>query len=740
MLTISVVIAFISTANSKGADGLEIDAAEVDRPRVGLVLSGGGARGAAHLGVLKVLEELLVPIDLIIGTSMGAVIGGTYASGMNIDEMETRIKLINSDSILRDETPRRKQTERRRQDDKLNYIGPEFGIHNGELHLPKGAVSGVRLEALLRSLVTQGDDPSFDALPIAFRAVTTNIENGDMYLVSSGNLVAAMRASMSIPGLFTPIELDGRMLIDGGLSRNIPIEVARDMGVDIVIAVDVSTRLMTRDEVTSLIGVSAQVINILTESNQQKSISSLTAKDILITPDLGDFDASDFDRMGSIVRLGEIAAGLKSAQLETLAISPSAYAKHRASQQLTINTQPKPIDEIRFVGLTRVNAEVLHSLLKTKIGQPLDSAVIDNDLERIYGRGDFIQVRYHVLNENSRRVLAIRAEEKTIGPDYLRFGLGLSNDFSGNAHFQALINHRKTWINSLGAEWRNDFKIGRINQLTSSLHLPLITSQTYFVSPYIDLEQEPFDVYSGPKRTARFTRQSYNLGFDMGIEISTIGEIRIGVFRGYRGFDLDTGPVELQDSDTSVKTAGSRIRLAIDQLDSRKLPRSGYAVSLNILKSNSELGAQDSYTRWDTSFTSAFSLGTHTLQVALRAGDHSADNNLPDYDLFQLGGFLKLSGLQNGQLLGRSYKFGRLVYGHQITKLPLLQGVFGGFSLEAGQVDNPLIESNTSGLIRAASVFLATDTPIGPVYLGLGHAEGGNTALYLFLGIPLADN
>lgn len=734
IITVSAVFGFsVATAN---AQVTEIKSPHSDRPRIALVLSGGGARGAAHIGVLKVLEELRVPVDLIIGTSMGAVVGGTYASGMSIEEMEERIGLINSDNILRDEPPRENLTERRRQDDKLNFIGPEFGVQNGELHLPKGAVSGIRLDALLRSLVRQGDDPSFDALPIPFRAVATNIESGKMHVLSSGNLVSALRASMSIPGVFTPVALDGSLLVDGGLTRNLPIDIARKMGVDIVIAVNISTPLMSRDRLTSLLGVSTQVINILSDVNEQESLTSLTANDILISPELGDFGASDFDNMASIIKLGEEATRLKTESLQKLTLSASGYAKHRASQRFIFDTPDKSIDEIRFTGLNRVNPEVLKNLLQTKIDLPLDPIVIDSDLERIYGRGDFVQVSYRLLDENSKHVLIIDVHEKAIGPDYLRFGLGLSNDFAGNAHFQALIRYRQTWINSLGAEWRNDIKIGRINQLTSEFYQPLSVAQSYFIAPYVDIEQKPFDVYGGRNRVARFTRQTASLGLDIGTEISTIAELRLGVFRGRRSFELDTGPVELQDADNSVNTAGTRIRLDIDQLDSRKLSRSGYALSLDIQDSSPQLGAQDAYTRWESNFNSAFSMGEHTLQLALSAGDHFADEALPSYDLFQLGGFMKLSGLHSGQLLGQSYRFGRLVYGHRITRSPLLQGFFGGFSLEAGQVNEPLLESSPTGLINAASVFLATDTPIGPVYLGLGHAEGGNTALYLYLGMP----
>lgn len=710
--------------------------AQTDRPRIGLVLSGGGARGAAHIGVLEVLEELRVPIDVIAGTSMGAIVGGAYASGLSVAEMKKRIGSIRTADILRDDPPRSEQSIRRRQEDRTNFLGPEIGVRDGRMHLPKGAVSGIGLEALLRSLVHKGGVTDFDALPIPFRAIATDIETGRMRVLATGDLPSALRASMSIPGLFAPAELAGRLLVDGGLTRNLPVDIAHAMGADIVIAVNLGTPLLRRDQVTSVLGVTAQMINILTEQNVRTSLQALTARDILISPELGDFAASDFDRMNDVVGLGASAARSAAEALRSLALSPSAYAQLRANQSPQIAEQALPIDEIRFAGLQRVNPEVLHRLLSTRTGRPLDQAVLDADLGRIYGRGDFDHVGYRVDTESGKRVLIIDAAEKSAGPDYLRFGLGLSNDFSGNAHFQALASYRKTWVNSLGAEWRSDLRLGRINQFTSEFYQPLTLGQNFFVAPYLDIEQKPFDVFQGRSRIARFSRQSGAIGLDAGAQFASLGDIRLGMYRGRRSFALDTGPSTLLRDDAAIDIGGARLRVRADHLDNGKFPRRGYAAALEVIASQPLLGARDRYMRWDAEYLAAFSKGDHTLQFALRAGGAAGSSRLPNYDLFQFGGLLQLSGYRTGQLLGQSLVFGRAVYAHRISSSPLLQGLFGGISLEAGRVGDPLLPGSPTGTLTAGSVFIATDTPLGPIYLGVGHARGGNSALYLYLGVP----
>ncbi len=708
----------------------------VQRPRIGLVLSGGGARGAAHIGVLKVLEELRVPVDAIAGTSMGALVGGAYASGMTVAEMQLQVLSIRTADILRDDPPRRDQPERLKRDDSINFLGPEFGVKDGQLSLPKGAVSGIGLEALLRGFVRSGGEPRFDALPIPLRVVATDIETGRVHVLDSGDLASALRASISIPGLFAPAEVDGRMLVDGGLTRNLPVDVARQMGVDIVIAVNLGTPLLRRDQVTSVLGVTAQMINILTEQNVRESLAALTDRDILISPALGDFESSDFDHMADIVGVGEAAARELTARLDRLALSTSDYAAHRASRQVAVAGASAAIDEIRFAGLSRVNPAAVRTLVNTRAGRPLDAAVLDADLQRIYGQGDFDHVGYQLLDEAGKRVLVIDAEEKSSGPDYLRFGLGLSNDFAGNAYFQALASYRRTWVNSRGAEWRTDLKLGRVNQITSALFQPLWAGGSWFLAPSVDLEQKPFDVFDGRDRVARFSRQTGQVALDAGVQSKVLGEVRLGLYRGRRTYRLDTGPSALVSADEKVDIGGTRLRLSRDLLDSGRFPRDGYALSLDVLASQPAIGARDRYTRWEADYVAAFSSGQDTLQLGLHAGGALGGDVLPAYDLFPFGGFMQLSGFRTGQLLGQSVAFGRVVYARRIFGGPLLEGMFGGFSLEAGRVGDPLLPASPTGLLTAGSIFIATDTPVGPVYLGFGHARGGNNAIYLYLGVP----
>ncbi len=730
-------IAVLVTHSLSGlAQTMPVANTNTDRPRIGLVLSGGGARGAAHIGVLRVLEEPRVPIDAIAGASMGALVGGAYASGMSVVEMEQRILAIRTTDIVNDDPPRPEQTERRKRDTQSNFLGPEFGLRGGELNLPIGAVSGIGLEAMLRDFVGSRNVVHFDSLQIPFRAVATDIETGRVQVLDSGDLASALRASISIPGLFAPAALGGRLLVDGGLTRNLPVDVARQMGVDVVIAVNLGTPLLRRDQIGSIVGVTTQMINILTEQNVRASLASLRPHDVLISPALGEFSAIDFDHMVDAVAQGEAAARAMSLALEKLALAPSAYAAYRSRSRSTVQASPANIDEIRFGALQHVNPEVLRSMLETQVGRPLDPAVLDDDLLRLYGRGDFDHVGYSLREVDGHRVLLIDAKERSVGPDYLRFGIGLSNDFSGNAYFQTRTSLRRTWVNALGAEWRSDLQLGRINQLTTEFYQPLNVHQSVFVAPYVDVEQKPYEIFQGQDRTARFIRQSGSLGFDVGTQSSGLGEMRLGVFAGRRSFKLDTGPAALSNIEDVISTGGVRLGWRKDQLDHGLFPRHGYALSVDTTASLPELGARDRYTRWDANYVAAFSSGDHTVQLGLRSGGAIGGSKLPVYDLFQFGGLMQLSGFRTGQLLGRSLAFGRVVYVRRIVSSPLLKGMFGGVSLEAGRVGGPLLPTNATGLLTAGSVFLATDTPIGPVYLALGIASGGNRSLYLYLGTP----
>jgi NTE family protein len=706
------------------------------RPRIGLVLSGGGARGAAHIGVLKVLEELRVPIDYIAGTSMGSIVGGSYASGNSTSQMLLDIREIKTATLAKDAPPRQDISMRRKEDDLQNFFGVELGVRDGSLLLQKGVVTGVALEAVLRDLAKVKGTVDFNKLPIPFRAIATDIGTGKMVVFRKGDLAAVMRASMSVPGAVAPAEIDGMMLVDGGLTRNLPVDVARDMGAEVVIAVNLGTPLMRRDQIQSLLGVTGQMINILTEQNVQASLASLRPNDILISPELGDYSAADFDHMPDTVPIGEAAARKVAAQLSKYSLPPEEYAAHRRKQMHVQAQYNRPIDEIRVEGVKRVNPDVVIENMDTDVGKPIDNKRLDTDLRRIYGRGDFERVGYHLIEEPEKRILVVDAVEKSWGPDYLRFGLGLSSDFSGDSYFNVLMSYRRTWLNSLGAEWRNDLQFGQANRFRSEFYQPLSVSRYFFVAPLFEYDQHYESVFNRDLPLARYNLRRTSLGLDLGSQITKYAELRVGVLSGPGSYTLNFGPSFLAPRDTNADSGAVRARLRVDQLDSIKFPRSGYALTAEYYKSDTGLGAADNYTRWEATAASAFSFGPNTFQIALRGGGPMGSDPLPAYDQFSAGGFLQLSGYLSGQLRGQSLTLGRLVYYRLLSEPVLTEGLYVGASIEMGRVGGPLVPGSPTDVQTAGSLFVATDTPLGPIYLGYGIAEDNNRTLYFFLGLP----
>jgi NTE family protein len=706
------------------------------RPKICLVLSGGGARGAAHVGVLKVLEEYRVPIDCIVGTSMGSLVGAGYATGTSVAEMERINAEITTELLFKEAPPRDEQSMRRKSDDYLPYIGPEFGFGDKGFGLPKGVVSGVQLETVLRRLAKAKGYHNFDKLPIQFRAVATDLVTGKAVVFSKGELANVMRASMAVPGAVAPAEFGGMILVDGMLTKNLPVEVGRSMGADIIIAVNVGTPLLKRDELTSILGVSGQMLSILTEQNVQVSLAKLKPADILITPELGDYSTGDFDNLSKISPLGEEAARKQAERLAQLSLSPDEYAALRKRQTVAVKPDLQPVDEIRFDKLQRVNPQTAQAEMNTRAGQPIDQKELDRDMRRLYGTGDFEHVNYRLFEESGKRVLAVDAVEKSWGPDYLHFGLGLSSDLKGDSFYNLLATYRKTWINSLGAEWRTDMQFGRDGTLYTEFYQPLNAESWFFVAPHAGIARRSTYLYRGEERLASYDISSDLVGVDAGMQFRQYGTFRLGIEGGKAEPKLDTGPQSLSPGVSSIAQGAYTARVLLDRLDNVKFPHMGWSGRLNVYDSTSQLGADNDYTKWFAEATGVYTYGNHTFNFAAKAGGKIGTNPLPNYDQFQWGGFLRQSGYRTDQLYGDNFTFGRLMYYHRIMRSPLLEGTYGGFSLEAGKFGDPLVPGNPNGLLKSASIFVAADSPIGPIYLGYGHAQDGNSAFYFYLGLP----
>jgi NTE family protein len=731
-----VLVAMLPPWTAAWAQAADAQAAAVaQRPRICLVLSGGGARGAAHVGVLKVLEELRVPVDCIAGASMGAIVGGSYASGMGSAQMLREMSEITSDRLFNDRPPRSDESMRVKSRGWLPLAAPEFGLNDGSLTTPKGVVNGVALEAELRRLVKVRDARHFDQLPIPFRAVATSLGDGQMVVLDHGLLPSAMRASMAVPALVAPMKMGDRLLIDGGLVRNLPIDVARAMGADVIIAVNLGTPLLKPDQIQGLQGVSMQTLGILTEQNVRQSLQQLRPQDVLIEPELGDFSAADFDNLMQTVPLGEAAARAAAPRLRALSLPPEAYAALRDRQELDAVPPPPVIASIDVAGNRRVNAEVVRQNMRTEPGRALDLDTVDMDMRRIYGTGDFESVRPEVTAFDGQTTLLVNVTEKGWGPQYLRLGLALSSDLGQDATFNFHGQLRSTWINSYGAEWLNDVVLGRDLLWSSRFYQPLSPSQRFFVEPRLLLSDTPLDLYTGNVLLSEYRQSSYGAGLDLGLNFDQYGQARLGLFRGKSHFSLNAGPVFVLPESFEAQLGVATASVRVDQLDSVHFARSGYLLWADAQLSRTQLGASDDYTRYAGEARGAWSLGPHTLQLNLRGGSSGGGDELPIYAQFQLGGFLNMSGYRQQQLIGRRFAYGRALYQARLARVPLFEGVYGGLAYEIADMPQ-LLPMNDKNYFQSGTAYLAADTPLGVAYFGLGYANGDNRAVYLYLGNP----
>jgi NTE family protein len=719
-----------------GAGWAQAAPAAAARPKVCLVLSGGGARGAAHVGVLKVLEELRIPIDCIAGTSMGSIVGAAYASGTPLEQLQATLDSTSTRLLFKELPPRDELSMHIKRDDTLNLAGPEMGVRAEGLLLPKGLVSGVQLETVLRSLTRVHGFRRFDELPIPFRAVATDLVSGKPVVLSEGDLVGAMRASMSVPAAVEPARLGGRVLVDGGLTNNLPIDVARDMGADIVIAVNLGTPLAKPEALTSIVGVTGQMVNILTQQNVEVSLARLKPTDILILPQLGDYPASDFDHMPVIVPMGESATRAVSDLLARLSIPEPAYEAWRKRRLAGSAPDIAPVDDIRFEPMQRVNPEIVRSVMQTRVGEPIDPQVLDQDMRRIFGTGDFEHVSYRLIEEPGRRILSVDAAEKSYGPTYLRLGLNLSTDFRGDAFFNLLGSLRMTWLNSLGGEWRSDVQIGRDNRVSTEFYQPLEASQTFFVVPRASHDRRTLDVYQAVDRVARYDIRRGQLGVEVGAQFTKYGELRLGLLHSDERAVLDTGSDLLLPSQGGATYTSVTLAALVDQLDSVNFPRAGYAATLQLQAVRKALGGDADFTRAELIGSYVKSFGEHSFNFGVKYGARIGGDPLPAEQYFQWGGLMQQSGYPTGALLGEELRFARLLYYKRLARGSLLDGVYGGVSLEVGQVLRPLVPGNEQGTLRSAALLLAVDTPVGPLNFGYGRVDRGYSSWYLFLGRP----
>ena len=732
-LCLAIAVCFLQAA---GAQAIETDGDAEPRPRIGLVLGGGGARGAAHIGVLKELERLRIPVDAIAGTSMGAIVGGLYATGVNAEDLEELVSSLDWNAALSDTAAREHLSFRRKQDEREFPINFELGLRGTDLLLPKGVIQGQELDLLLRKLTMHASHiTDFDELPIPFRAIASDIVAGEVVILDSGDLTMAIRASMSVPGVFAPARVDGRLLVDGGLIGNLPIDVMKEMGVDIIIAVDVEFPLYKSEELESVVTISEQMLTILIRKETLRQIDTLAAADILIRPELGIYASANFADITETIQPGQQAVLDQAARLQELSLPETDWAPYLEQRTLRMNKN----DELAFVRVVhdgKLAPEVLESRLSVHAGDKINADVLAQNANRLYGLQLYQKVDYRLINEDAGTGVEYRAVAKSWGPNFLQFGVSIEDDFEGSTAFNLAARLTKAGLNKLGAEWRTDVQLGTDPALLTEFYQPLSFDSRLFVAPRLEMRQSNLDTFSMDNTIARYRVSEGGLSLDFGRELGTVGEFRLGVYRGIGDARVKVGDPSLSNFD--FETGGAFARLRFDSVDNSHFPRSGTLADIHWNLSRPGLGADHNFDTIEGEFSQTWSRGKNSLQLGLGyATTLSSDNTVQDF--FPMGGFLRLSGLERGEISGPHAALARLVYYRRVgdTTGDLFETpIYLGFSAEAGNVWQTREEIGFDTMQINGSVFAGLDSYFGPVYLAAGFAENGQTNFYLFVGAP----
>ncbi len=707
------------------------------RPKIGLVLSGGGARGAAHLGVLKVLEENQIPVDVIAGTSFGALVGGLYASGYSADELTEILEDINWQAVLSTEAPRTKRSFRRKQDDDGFLIQFRLGVKDGKLTLPSGLVTPNNLRLLLRELAANAHAVrNFDKLPIPFRAVATDLETGEPVVLSGGDLASSMVASMAVPALFPPVDLNGRLLVDGGVSNNVPIDVARAMGADIVIVVDISTPMKSKEEISSFTSVINQLTLIMTNKNAAAQLATLGARDIVIRPDITDIGLVDFDRTGEVVPKGVAATQAVLGQLRGLALDSAGWGRH-LNARLPGDEAVPVIDFVRIDNTSDLDDRAISERLSQGLGKPLDIKALSEDLTRIYGIELFDEVGYRTVTDGEQTGLEVRARRRENGDTQVRFGLAMQDDFEGGSGYQIAAGINQLAVNSRGGELAAQVVIGDQFGIFTEFYQPLDYTDRFYLFANASANKVNRNIIANDTSgdllsQVRISGVNFQLGG--GLNFGNWGSARVGLQRTFNRINTRIGPQGIPR--LSVDSTTFNVGFEVDTLDNPRFPHDGLAIEFEYRNSLGLLGGDSRVDNLQLGFFAPTTWGNNTLGLIANVG--TSFNGTPnETDLFGLGGFLSLTAFAPGQITGNHGGSVGMIYYHKVaggpgylTQTPL----YLGGTFETGNAWNDASDISLGNLKWSGSLFVGADTLIGPIYLGGGIGSGGEAAAFLFIG------
>ncbi|KLV06297.1 hypothetical protein ABT56_09355 [Photobacterium aquae] len=748
---ISLVI-FILFFLAIGVFPVKVEAHEIQRPKIGVVLGGGGAKGAAHVGVLKALEELHIPVDYIAGTSMGAYVGGLYATGMSADEIESLLTSVDWERGYQDRVERSDRRVREKQQEDRFQIKSEIGFDWWELKAPRGIVQGQTMGEILRT--TSGNLPvfdSFDDLVIPFRAVATDIETLKPVVLDRGDLAEAMQASMSIPGLLPPMNLQGRLLVDGGITNNLPVDVVRAMGADIVIAVDISNDFKSRDELSNYFAVMDQLTDFMVRDNSKRQIALLKGGDLLIRPAIQGINTADFAKMPEAFE-----RGYQATMSEALTLAPMGqavwfqdYVDHKQLRRRDLSYLDQlHIDELILVNNSSFADSVLLDRLQLEAGDTITSEQLAESVRNLYALDRFERVDYRIEeNPAGNNAILLDVREKSWGPNFIDLRFALEDDFENSTDYSIGVAFNVTGLNQAGAEWRSELEYGTDKRIATELYLPFINEPNLFT--LFSAEYKIADkniIFSGDEPSLDdigffipATYTDYILDSSVGWQPELWQEFRLGARYIYG----DTEYVGVPGVSAGKRESKAvYVSYQLDTLDDFMLPKWGNSVDVSMALSDENyddgnVSNRDMAFELDVNWRGAYTFGNHTFMGKAEYGQ--IDYTLSALvDPKEIGGFLNLSGIPKNGLTGNNKLFGAAIYRYHLAEQDFglfKSSVFLGGSVEYGGVYNdPELGFSDRPLYTAGSVFTGITTPLGPLIVAYGQTEQNNNSFYLFFG------
>ena len=721
---------------------------QADRPKIGLALAGGGAKGSAHIAVLELLEANNIPVDFIAGTSIGAYIGGLYALGHSAAEIKQIMYSAGldngfSDAIDRDKLPFRLK----RQHDKFN-VGLELGYGNGELLLPWGVLYGQSMSLAFRRSV--GNIPnfnSFDELAIPFRAVATDLATSHVVVIDHGDLLRAMKASATVPGALVPVNIDGKFLVDGGMADNLPVKQVKLMGADIVIAVDISAPLFDIEEIKNALSVLEQISSFLTVKNLETTKGLLDDDDFYIRPDIDHLSTADFSNLDEAFDAGKSAARQQLKALQRLSIVDSEYRQYQEQKRDQLYALKlageRPVTKIILSNKSNVNdASLLHTLgLETD--QPISTGELNAAVDRLYSLDRFERVEATFEDTEIGRVLIVEVVDKSWGPNYLEVGLGWEDDFTLESIINLDFAYTVGDITDNNGEWRNELGIGTNKIFRSEVHLPLDRIQRYYLSAVFAYSRVDKNVFIENERALILDQQAHRLDLGLGYRLDHLSVVETGLTyeRGNISDDFFLA------DDVRYSTPGVFLRYGYDSLDRFSFPSRGNRVAIEWIHRDEDVQGEPIFAEREQDATyrstqllldwkGATSKGNNGFigQASYTYLDSEIDESI---HYVELGGFLNLSGYHKNALIGNKKVFGSIAYQYNLGRsLFGLKSfpIYAGTSIELGNVWPASESISFEELITAGSIYMSTDSKLGPIAVAYGFTDDGNDSIYFYLG------